>query len=75
MKLYRTVISDKDEGTCYTWHGGYNIALRELRRLQRERNNGGGVPLGPEHVESIEISVGKKALIQWLNANFTRDNG
>lgn len=75
MKLYRTVFQDKDEGTCYTWHGGYNAALRELRRLQRERANGGGVPVLHETVEEIFIPTTKSGLIGWLNQQFTRDNG
>ena len=75
MKLYQTVFHDRDEGCCYSWHTSHGAAHRELRRLQRERNNGGGVPLGPELVQEVILPDTRRGLVAWLNQYFTRDNG
>jgi hypothetical protein len=75
MIIYRVMYHDKDEGCCYEWFSSKLVAMKRLRQIQRERGSGGGVPAGPEYVETLELPTTKRALLSWLNAYFTRDNG
>ncbi len=75
MKLYRMDFYHKDFGRCVQWFGSEAAAKKEFRRLFRERKQSGGEPQGPEGVERVDIVGGKAGLLNWLNREFTRDNG
>lgn len=67
MKVWRAWVSDGQEGICYVW----GTSRRGVRVLARDTFND-----GPEvHCEQIDIPATKTGLVNWLNDNFTRDNG
>lgn len=67
MKMYKVTVSEPDEGHCVTWFSSETKA----KQFALGRADEGGNPL----VQAIEFPSGKKAIIDWLNTNFNRDNG
>lgn len=64
MKMYKVTVSEPDEGHCVTWFS----AETKAKQFAKKKD---GDPL----VQPVEFPSGKKAIIEWLNANFNRDNG
>jgi len=54
---------------CWKRHGWTNTPKVPEGPLTREEAQ------GPEGVRLVEIPTDKEGLIEWLNANFTTDNG
>ena len=75
MKVYRCQFYDKDQGACLSWHASQREAEKSLRAQQKERAELGDESGGPEGVEAVEIPTTRSALLAWLNAHFSRDNG
>lgn len=70
MIIYKAQVWDKDEGAMLSWH------TSEVKAKKWVRENGlGKASQGPEGVVQVTINSGKAGLLEWLNANFTRDNG
>lgn len=67
MKLWRAWHHDPSEGRCYVW------ASSERAVKQLARNDWG--PLTAVEIERVEIPTTKAELVDWLNKNFSRDNG
>jgi len=65
MKMYKVTAFKSDEGACVTWFSS------ETKAKQFAKKEGGEHPL----VEPVEFPSGKKAIIEWLNANCTKGNG
>jgi hypothetical protein len=58
---------DPHEGTCYRWFA----TSKEAEATMPE-----GLPEGAQvTITRITIPDGKKALVEWLNSNFDRNNG
>ena len=70
MIIYKAQIYDKDEGAMLSWHSSEVAAKKHVREY-----GSGKQAQGPEGVQQVVIEGGKKGLLEWLNANFTRDNG
>lgn len=72
MRIYKVVARDPDDGVCLSWHPSKDAAEKALREWRKERNQPSD---GPESVDVIDINPTRTGIIQWLNSNFTRDNG
>jgi hypothetical protein len=67
MKLWRAWYSCPHNGLLYVWA----TSERNVRQLAR---NDWGI-LKAVEVERVEIPTTKAELAEWLNKNFSRDNG
>lgn len=67
MKIWRAWVADPQEGICYVW----DISLRDVKCLAHNTFDEG---LDIKY-EKINIPATKTGLVDWLNDNFTRDNG
>ncbi len=70
MKLYKLMTYDPDIGQMLKWFSNKRDAYKELNRFCKENES-----QGPNMVECVEIPTDKSHLIDWLNKNFTTDNG
>lgn len=78
MRIYRCeVYGWPDDGTNVSWFPNKAQADRFLRKQQKERreNTGEERAFGPEGVEMVDIPTDNTGLIDWLNRNFSTDNG
>ena len=71
MVIYLLIIADPIEGRIASWHRS-EAAARKARVHAYKHNRH-----RPEYhnCHRIEIERGKKALLEFLNEHFTRDNG
>jgi hypothetical protein len=72
MRVYRAVKSDPEFGMLYGWHTNKRAAEHDLRAHKKLHPEG---PVGPEHVELVDVPTDKIGLVNWLARNFTSDNG
>lgn len=73
MKLWRGVYRDPHEGTCYVWKTSERKARAALVALI---DNMQGVASADNHeVEQIDVPTKHNELADWLNQNFSTDNG
>jgi len=72
MRIYRAQFFDRDMGARLAWFSNAKDAGKHLRDQQRARIDPAS---GPEGVTPVDIPAGKQGLLNWLNANFTSDNG
>lgn len=69
VKLWRATTRDPHEGTVYAWARSARDAAKAKQQMQQ---NGFQNPIG---LEPVEIPTTKAGLVEWLNLNFTTDNG
>lgn len=69
MKIWRTWTSDPHEGTVYQWSSTKAEAIR-ARRIMKEEGYDTDIA-----IEQVDIPTDKRGLVNWLNDNFTLDNG
>jgi hypothetical protein len=72
-KIYRLDLYSAELGNLVSWHTSRRSAEKEWKQHSEERGTEDAV--GPEGIEIIEIPLTRKGLVDWLNANFTTDNG
>lgn len=80
MRLYKAYWQDNALGGCQSWHSSKRKADRALAK---EKLNStpliSGEEVGttdePWGVERVEFPRRKTAVIDWLNQNFSTDNG
>lgn len=74
MILYRVTWIHPHEGTCYDWHTKAAAARVAMKQLQAE-NAGLDAEFRVER-ESVPCDTAHaKAMCEWLNQRFSRDNG
>ena len=67
MKMYKLTVLDAQEGAMVSWFS----SKTEAEATQKQLKGVGETTL----IQSIEFPTGKKAIIEWLNTNYNRDNG
>ncbi len=65
MKMYKVTASDDAKGVIVV------VWFSSLTKAKQFVKNEGDNPT----LEPVEFPTGKKAIIEWLNGNFNRDNG
>ena len=83
MRIYRVSWSDPHEGWCYAWCTSMHQAHTERAAIRREAKSREKNELHPEFgpfdpeidITPIEFPTTKVAVVAWLNARFTRNNG
>ena len=66
MKIWKAELRDVDDGNMQVW----DTSERGVRKLAMNEWS-----VKPTAVKQIEIPTTKAGLVEWLNANFSRDNG
>jgi hypothetical protein len=70
MIIYRLWTSSLDEGHCYEWFASNEEAGFAMRKRIREGTSPDAVK-----IDMLRLPDTKTGMIEWLNRNFTRDNG
>ena len=71
MKVYRGVILDPHEGTCYVWASSRKLCTQRAKQAADDMSN-------PDATCTVEpVDLGRRAFDvgNWLHRNFKRDNG
>lgn len=64
MKMYKVTESDTQQGAPLHWFSSETKAKQFAKMLKDATT-----------VEAVEFPSGKKAILDWLNANCTKNNG
>ena len=66
MKMYKVTVCEPIEGEKAVWFFSSESAIKAFVKKEK---------ISATVIEPVEFPSGKKAIIEWLNANFNRDNG
>jgi len=75
FNVYRVDFHDPHLGTMISWFTSESKAKSYLAKMKREQKAEGIEPSGPQEVLAVELPANKGELVEWLNRNFTTDNG
>jgi hypothetical protein len=83
MRIYRVSWGDPVDGQCYQWYTSESAAKTARANVRRECKTRTENPLHPEYgpfdptidITPVEFPTTKVAIVAWLNARFTRNNG
>ena len=73
LELYKVSHYDTEQGECVQWATSAEEAAGMKRKVDRDYSTEAYDP--DPIITSITIRADKQSLANWLNANFTRDNG
>ena len=71
MKLYRTIFTDRAEGTILSWHSSRVAANKAVK----QRGKDYGAPETAPTITEVDVPTNKAGLIDWLNRHYDRANG
>lgn len=70
MKLYEISIQSPDEGNVVAWASAMADAKKIAKQMKDEWSASNDAA-----IKEIDFPTDKAGLLNWLNRNFTRDNG